>query len=108
MKDSSRYAKVVEWSEADGCYIGRAPGLMDGGVHGTDERAVFDELCDAVDEVIAIYQEDGKPLPPPTNGCADLLEGYAGERHPGFEQSESALRALERRMQQPSRKSAKD
>jgi hypothetical protein len=29
MKDSARYAKLVEWSEEDNCYIGTAPGLME-------------------------------------------------------------------------------
>ena len=50
MKESARYAKVVEWSEEDQCYVGSAPGLIFGGCHGNDERAVFDELCRIVDE----------------------------------------------------------
>jgi len=40
-KTSDRYVKVVAWSEEDQCYIGRCPGLMFGGVHGSDERAVY-------------------------------------------------------------------
>ena len=68
MKESARYAKVVEWSEEDQCYVGSAPGLIFGGCHGDDERAVFDELCRIVDEAIAVYQRQGKPLPPPTSG----------------------------------------
>ena len=68
MKDSARYAKVVEWSEEDQCYIGTAPGLFLGGCHGGDEKAVFEELCQIVDEVIELYLEDGKPLPPATIG----------------------------------------
>jgi hypothetical protein len=68
MKDSARYAKIVAWSEEDQCYVGTSPGLILGGVHGPDERAVFDELCRVVDEAIALYREDGKPLPPPTSG----------------------------------------
>ena len=68
MKDSARYAKVVEWSEEDQCYVGASPGLILGGVHGPDERAVFDELCRVVEEAIELYREDGKPLPPPTSG----------------------------------------
>ena len=66
MKESARYAKVVEWSEEDPRYVGSAPGLSLGGCHGDDERAVFDELCRIVDEAIAVYQRQGKPLPPPT------------------------------------------
>ncbi|MCY4417085.1 MAG: hypothetical protein OXE87_12385 [Chloroflexi bacterium] len=68
MKDSARYVKIVEWSEEDQCYVGSAPGLIYGGCHGDDERAVFDELCQIVDEAIALYREDGKPLPPATSG----------------------------------------
>lgn len=68
MRDSDRYVKVVEWSEEDGCYIGRAPGLIDGGVHGPDEKAVFAELCVVVEEAVELYKQDGKPLPPPTIG----------------------------------------
>src|SRR5213594_4342551 len=49
-KPSDRYVKVVAWSEEDQCYIGRCPGLMLGGVHGSDERAVYAELCDVVVE----------------------------------------------------------
>lgn len=68
MKESARYAKIVEWSDEDHCYIGLAPGLMDGGCHGDDEKKVFDELCDIVDEVIQFYKDDGNPLPTPTAG----------------------------------------
>ena len=52
MRGSDRYAKIVEWSDEDQCYVGSAPGLMDGGCHGDDERKVFDELCVIFDEVI--------------------------------------------------------
>jgi hypothetical protein len=33
-----------------------------------DEKAVFEELCEVVEEAIAIYHKDGKPLPPSTSG----------------------------------------
>jgi hypothetical protein len=68
MKDSARYAKIVEWSEEDQCYVGTSPGLILGGVHGQDERAVFDELCRVVEEAVELYRSDGKPLPPATSG----------------------------------------
>lgn len=68
MKESMRYVKIVEWSDEDGCYVGSAPGLLYGGCHGDDERAVFEELCQIVDETIELYHQDGKPLPPPTSG----------------------------------------
>lgn len=78
MKESARYTKVVEWSDEDHCYVGSSPGLLLGGCHGDDERAVFDELCRVVEEVVGLYIADGKPLPPATssrdiaNRLADL------------------------------------
>lgn len=68
MKDSARYVKIVEWSEEDECYVGSSPGLLYGGCHGDDEQEVFEELCQVVEETIALYQQDGRPLPPPTSG----------------------------------------
>jgi predicted HicB family RNase H-like nuclease len=68
MKTSDLYFKIVHWSEEDKCYVGTCPGLMLGGVHGDDEAKVYRELCQAVDEWIAIHEEDRQPLPPPTAG----------------------------------------
>lgn len=68
MKESALYAKIVEWSEEDQCFVGSAPGLVYGGCHGADEKEVFEQLCRIVDEIIALYHQDGKPLPPPTAG----------------------------------------
>ncbi len=68
MKDSDRYAKIVEWSDEDQCYVGMAPGLMFGGCHGSDEKAVFAELCTIVDEIIDGHKRHGDPLPPSTSG----------------------------------------
>jgi len=79
MKDSARYAKIVEWSEEDQCFLGRAPGLVDSGCHGTDEKTVFDELCQIVEETIALYREDGKPLPPPASGTASFTHYEVAE-----------------------------
>jgi predicted RNase H-like HicB family nuclease len=68
MKESARYVKIVEWSEEDQCYVGSAPGLVYGGCHGDDEREVFAELCQIVEEAIQAYKNDNKPLPPATSG----------------------------------------
>lgn len=65
-KKSDRYLKVVEWSEEDGCYVGTAPGLILGGVHGKDEVKVFKKLCQVVDEVLTLLEKEGRPFPPPT------------------------------------------
>lgn len=72
MKESTRYVKVVEWSDEDGCYVGSCPGLFLGGCHGDDERDVFAELCVIAEETTDLYHADGKPLPPATAGC-DLV-----------------------------------
>ena len=74
MNEARRYAKIVEWSDVDQCFIGSVPGLITGGCHGDDEKKVFKELCVIVEEVIAIHKEDGKPLPPPTIGLIDRLQ----------------------------------
>jgi predicted RNase H-like HicB family nuclease len=63
MTVSDQYAKIVEWSEEEQCYVGTAPGLVFGGCHGSDENAVREELDQIVDEAIALYEQDGRPLP---------------------------------------------
>ena len=68
MRESARYAKIIEWSDEDQCYIGSCPGLIYGGCHGHDEQQVFAELCEIVEEAIELYKQDGKPLPPATSG----------------------------------------
>ncbi|PZN81350.1 MAG: hypothetical protein DM484_08625 [Candidatus Methylumidiphilus alinenensis] len=68
MNDANRYVKIVEWSDVDQCYIGSCPGLFYGGCHGIDEKLVFAELCEIVDETLELYQQDNKPLPPVTAG----------------------------------------
>lgn len=79
MKDSARYVKVVEWSNEDACYVGSSPGLILGGCHGADERQVFEELCEIVEEAIELYRRDGRPLPPATSGrdLANTLQSVA-------------------------------
>jgi predicted RNase H-like HicB family nuclease len=76
MKESAKYVKIVEWSDEDQCYVGSAPGLVYGGCHGVDEKQVFNELCDIVEEAIQIYKAEKKPLPPATAGldCAKKLQ----------------------------------
>ena len=68
MKQSAKYAKIVEWSEEDQCYVGSAPGLIYGGCHGDDEKQVFEELCTVVEEAIELCRQEDKSLPPPTSG----------------------------------------
>ena len=62
---AARYTKFVEWSPEDRCFIGRCPEIMAGGVHGHDEVKVYAELCQAVEEMLALIQADGRALPEP-------------------------------------------
>lgn len=62
-KPSDKFIKIVEWSDEDGCYVGRCPGLFFGGVHGDDETKVYAELCKIVDEVLADLKRESKPVP---------------------------------------------
>jgi predicted RNase H-like HicB family nuclease len=78
MKSELRYAKVVEWCEEDHCFVGSAPGLFYGGCHGDDERQVFDDLCRMVDDIIALYVAEGKPLPKPAADVIEKLEAALG------------------------------
>jgi predicted RNase H-like HicB family nuclease len=42
--------------------------LIYGGTRGNDEKAVFEELCQVVEEAVELYRKNGKPLPPATSG----------------------------------------
>ena len=68
MKETARYIKLVEWSEADGAFVGSCPGLIDPCCHGPDEVEVYRELCGIVEEWVELAHRDGRPLPPPTAG----------------------------------------
>jgi len=68
MNAADRYTKVVEWSDEDRCFVGSCPELFYGGCHGDDAKAVFAELCEAIEEAVRLLEEDSKPLPPPMSG----------------------------------------
>jgi predicted RNase H-like HicB family nuclease len=74
VKDSSRYVKLIEWSDEDGCFVGQCPGIIGPCCHGDDETEVYAQLCRIVDEWIEIMKHRGQPLPPPTAG-----QGVAGK-----------------------------
>ena len=52
---------------------GRCPELMLGGVHGKNEKQVFAELCEVIDEWVAKAKSDNEELP----------EGMAGKQYSG-------------------------
>ena len=64
-QQAARYTKFVEWSDEDRCFIGRCPEIMGGGVHGGDAARVYAELCQAVEEMLALIHADGQPQPEP-------------------------------------------
>jgi len=78
MKDSARYVKIVEWSEEDRCFVGQCPPIIGPCCHGDDEVQVYAELCQIVEEWIALMKQDGKSLPPPTIG-----KNVAEKQQPG-------------------------
>lgn len=79
MNKGDRYLKLVEWSDDDGCFIGSCPELFFGGCHGSDAKAVFSELCEIIEETIALYDRDSKPLPESLSGrdLVNVLQGIA-------------------------------
>jgi hypothetical protein len=47
--DSARYVKIVEWSDADGAFVGQFPGIVGPCCHGSDEAEVYREPCEIVE-----------------------------------------------------------
>ena len=41
MTDAARYVKIVEWSDADGAFVGQCPGVIGPCCHGSDEAEVY-------------------------------------------------------------------
>jgi predicted RNase H-like HicB family nuclease len=68
MNESAKYLKIVEWSDEDQCFVGQCPGIIGPCCHGDDEKKVYSELCEIVDEWLAIWKKEGKALPRPTYG----------------------------------------
>jgi len=59
------YTKIVEWSDEDGCFVGSAPPLIGPCCHGKNEARVYAQLCEIVEEWIALLEGDGHKLPAP-------------------------------------------
>jgi predicted HicB family RNase H-like nuclease len=71
---ASRYLKIVEWSDEDGCFVSRCLGLFLGGCHGDDEVAVYKKLNALVHSHVASLLARKKNLPPATSG-----KSYSGK-----------------------------
>ena len=93
-KIAARYPKVVEWSEEDQVFVGRCPMLFAGGVHGRNEGAVYQELCETAEEWVEILQKDGKPLPK-AKGTEDFSGKFLVRIDPSLHQR-LALKAMAR------------
>lgn len=72
---AARFEKFVEWSDEDGCFIGRCPTLFSGGVHGADEAKVYADLCRTAEEWVELLHKDGATLP---DAAADRRK-YSGK-----------------------------
>ena len=68
MTEAARYVKLVEWSDEDGAFIGRCPGVIGPCCHGPDEVVVYEELCGIVEDWLELAIRDGRPLPAATAG----------------------------------------
>ena len=68
MTDAARYVKLVEWSDEDGAFVGQCPGVIGPCCHGDDEAEVYRQLCEIVEDWLAVAHRAGHPLPPPTIG----------------------------------------
>jgi hypothetical protein len=64
MKWADQYHKWVEWSDADGAYLGKCPALITG-IHDDDPVVLYRELCETISDVIQHYQAESCPLPEP-------------------------------------------
>jgi predicted RNase H-like HicB family nuclease len=65
-EQAARYAKFVERSDEDQCFIGSCPKIMLSAVHGNDKKRVYAELCGVVEDWIELLYKDGAPLPDPS------------------------------------------
>jgi predicted RNase H-like HicB family nuclease len=58
MNENARYVKIVEWSDEDQCFVGQCPGIIGPCCHGDNEAQVYAELCQIVDEWIALLKKE--------------------------------------------------
>ncbi len=89
-----RYLKLVEWSDADGCFVGSAPPIIGPCCHGQSESKVMAQLSVIVEEWIETMLADGHPLPDVTAGkkySGQFVVRVAPELH-----KKASLKALAR------------
>jgi predicted RNase H-like HicB family nuclease len=76
-----RYLKLVEWSDADGCFVGSAPPIIGPCCHGRTETEVMARLSTIVEEWVEIMLGDGHPLPAGTAG-KNIAVSLSSGSHP--------------------------
>lgn len=91
---SARYPRVIEWSEADGCYLGSAPPLVGQCCHGASEAKVAAQLARIVEDLVGDVL-DGK-MPAPKREAARSYSGRFVVRIPKALHKKLALQAMAR------------
>jgi predicted HicB family RNase H-like nuclease len=91
---SARYPRVIEWSEADGCYVGSAPPLVGQCCHGTSEAKVASQLAAIVEDLVEDVL-DGK-MPAPKGDAARSYSGKFVVRIPKELHKKLVLKAMAR------------
>ena len=64
MKTSDRYHKWVEWNEEDSTYTAQHSDLITG-IHGDDSVKLSAKLEQTLEDVIAHFKEENRPLATP-------------------------------------------
>lgn len=64
MKTSDRYHKWVGWNEEDSTYTAQHPDLITG-IHGDDSVKLSAKLEQTLEDVIAHFKKENRPLPTP-------------------------------------------
>ena len=80
----------ITWSSEDNCFIGTCPDLFDGGCHGGTRTEVADQLEAIIDDVIADYEAQGKPIPPAAKRSARFTHALNARRKTGLNQKQFA------------------
>lgn len=83
-QQGARYIKYVDWSDEEHCFIGRCPEVFIGAVHGTDEARVYAELCETVEEWIALLHADRIEFPEPLTGKKAFSGKFVLRVEPGL------------------------
>jgi predicted HicB family RNase H-like nuclease len=91
---SARYPRVIEWSEADGFYVGSAPPLVGQCCHGASEAKVAAQLATIVEDLVEDIL-DGK-MPTPHGEAARSYSGKFVIRIPKELHKKLALQAMAR------------